>query len=184
MRAPFVSTAVVGTTRKGIISPSNFSNETRCRVSVTRTYMHPCIYSFVSYYPFFLGSYMRIQNAFTTQPKLHDACDTVCLCCVYKIVFIDTVCTSTIAPLLPRRRLIRFGRHLRPRPLCLTQSGRPACTAAEESRDAHFATVCYSLRISTVVRKTRAFTRKITRIGISTHVSGTPNPQRTSNGGA
>ena len=82
-----------------------------------------------------------------------------------------TVCTSTTVPLLPRRRFIRFGRHQRPRPLRLTESGRPACSAAEEARDARFATLCYnSLRISTaVVRKTRAFTRKIARIGISSH---------------
>ena len=41
----------------------------------------------------------------------------------------------------------------------------------------------FSLRISTFVRKTRGFKRKIARIGISTLASGTPNPQRTSNGG-
>ena len=119
------------------------------------------MYSFMGSSSFFLGGYIRIQNAFTTQPKLHEACDTVCQCCAYKIGFVDTVCASITGPLLPRRRLVRFGRHQRSRPPCLTRSGRLACTAVEEVRDARFATICYSLRISTVVHKTRAFTRKI-----------------------
>ena len=145
-------------------------------------HIHAYMYSFIT--SFFLGSYIIIQNAFTMQPKLHDACDSVCQCCVCKIVFVNTLCTSTTITLLPRRRLIRFGRHQEPRPLCLTESGRPACTAAEEARDARLATICYSLRITTVVRKTHAFTRKIARIVISTLVSRTPNPHSASNGGA
>ena len=36
-----------------------------------------------------------------------------------------------------------------------------------------------SLRTSTFLRKNRTFTREIARIGISTHVSGTPNAQAT-----
>ena len=186
VRTPFVSTSV-GTTTKGIIIPSRKSNETCCRVSVTRTHMHACVYSIIISSSVFLGSYKQIQNAFTSQPRLHDACGTVCQSVLLsvQIVFVHTaVCTSTTVPLLPRRRLIRFGRHQIPRPLCLTESGRPACTTAEEARDALFATICYSPRISAVVRKTRPFARKIARIGISTLVSGTPNPQRSSNGGA
>ena len=92
--------------------------------------IHACMYSFIT--SLFLGSYIKTQNAFTTQPKPHDACDTVCQCCVHKKnVFVDTVCTSTTVPFLPRRRLIRFGRHQIPRPLCLTESGVPASSAVE-----------------------------------------------------
>ena len=106
----------------------------------------------------FLGGDINIQNTFTTQRNLHDACDTaVCqsvLC--YKVVFVDTVCTFTAVPLLPRR-FTRFGRHQIPRSVCLTESRRSACTADVEARDAHFAIICYSLRFPTVVCKTRAF---------------------------
>ena len=73
-----------------MIIPSRVSNETCCRVSVTRTYIHVYMYSLITS-SFFQGNYIRIQNAFTTQPKLHDACDTVCQCFVYKIVLVDTV---------------------------------------------------------------------------------------------
>ena len=43
--------------------------------------------------------------------------------------------TSTTVPLAPRRSRVRFG-HIRP--LCPTESGRPACTAAKEARDVRF----------------------------------------------
>ena len=36
------------------------------------------VYSIVS--SFFLGRSIRLRNAFATQPKLHDACHTVCQC--------------------------------------------------------------------------------------------------------
>ena len=121
-------------------------------------HVYAYMYSFINSSFTFLGSCIIIQNAFTTQRKLHDAYDAVCRCCEHKSVFVDTVCTSTTAPLLPRRRLIRFGRPQWPRPPCLTEFGHPACTAAERARHARFVNECYTLRISTVVRKTRAFT--------------------------
>ena len=96
------------------------------------------------------------------------------------------VSSPPYVPLLPRRSLVRLGRNRTPRLLFSTDPGHPACTAAEEARDARLATILYyaSLRISILFGKSRAFTRKIARIGSSTPVSATLNPQRTRNGGA
>ena len=78
---------------------------------------------------------------------------------------VDTVCTSTTVPLLPRGRLILIGRNLRPRLLCFTEPGRPACTAAEEACDARFANAslyecqrfCGKLVLSHVKQRNRQF---------------------------
>ena len=65
-----------------------------------------------------------------------------CLLCVNKKQNRRHLCTSTTALLLQRRKLIRFGRNQRPRLICLTEPGCPACTVAEEARDARFPTIC------------------------------------------
>ena len=66
---PFVPTTVV-TTRKGMTMPSRVSNETCCRGSLSRTYMHAC--SFITYSFFFLGSYMRKHKT----PSQHNQSST------------------------------------------------------------------------------------------------------------
>ena len=81
------------------------------------------------------------KTLFTTQPNLHVACNVILPAASQKKI-IDNVCTSTTVPLLPRRTLVRFGRNQKTRFLCLTECGRPACTAAEEARDAGFVTIC------------------------------------------
>ena len=117
------------------------------------------MYSFITYSSISLGSCLRTQNALTAQQQNYGACSTVCQCLVYNFDLIDTVCISTTVP------LSRFRRHQRPRPLFLTEAGQLACTATEEARDARFATIRYSVRISIVVGKVRAFTRQIDSIG-------------------
>ena len=103
-------------------------------------HIHAYMYSFITS-SFFLGSYKIIQNTFTTQPKLHDVCDTVCRYGVYNIVFVDPVCTSTTVPLLPRRRLIRFRATLETPSSLPYGVWSPGAHSSREARDARFATI-------------------------------------------
>ena len=92
---------------------------------------------------------------------------------------VDTVCTSTIVT--SSRGVdsvdIRYAVYSAVRSLVVPRAQQP-----KELVTLVFRT-CARIRTPTFFeRKTRAFTREIARIGISTFVSGTHNPQRTSNG--
>ena len=85
---------------------------------------------------FFLGCHAIVQTALATQPKLYDACDTVRQSVLLSVqnCLGGHRCTYTTVPLVPRRNLVRFDQHRIIIPLCLTESGRPACTDCTQLR--------------------------------------------------